>query len=81
MHGGVKFYRVAPKAARQYVERDCARYDDYYLAEGLGIAMRFVATPVSEEHGGETGADDDRHPRHDRPRSIPCSRRGSPHRQ
>ncbi len=43
MHGGVKFYRGAPKAARQYVERDCARYDDYYLAEGDGIAMRFVA--------------------------------------
>ena len=43
MHGGVKFYRGAPKAARQYVERDCARYDDYYLTEGDGIAMRFVA--------------------------------------
>ncbi len=43
MHGGVKFYRGAPKAARNYVERDCARYDDYYLAEGDGIAMRFVA--------------------------------------
>jgi exodeoxyribonuclease V alpha subunit len=43
VHGGVKFYRGAPKAARQYVERDCARYDDYYLAEGDGIAMRFVA--------------------------------------
>ncbi|GEP37513.1 hypothetical protein NPS01_11760 [Nocardioides psychrotolerans] len=45
MHGGVKFYKGAAKAARQYVERDCARYDDYYLAEGQGIAMRFVATP------------------------------------
>ncbi len=43
MHGGVKFYRGVPKAARNYVERDCARYDDYYLAEGDGIAMRFVA--------------------------------------
>lgn len=43
MHGGVKFYRGAAKAARTYVERDCARYDDYYLAEGDGIAMRFVA--------------------------------------
>jgi exodeoxyribonuclease V alpha subunit len=43
VHGGVKFYRGAPKAARRYVERDCARYDDYYLAEGDGIAMRFVA--------------------------------------
>ena len=49
MHGGVKFYRGAAKAARTYVERDCARYDDYYLAEGDGIAMRFVA----EAHGGD----------------------------
>lgn len=43
VHGGVKFYRGAAKAARNYVEKDCARYDDYYLAEGDGIAMRFVA--------------------------------------
>lgn len=43
MHGGVKFYRGGAKAARKYVERDRARYDDYYLAEGDGIAMRFVA--------------------------------------
>lgn len=43
MHGGVKFYNGAAKPARTYVERDCARYDDYYLAEGDGIAMRFVA--------------------------------------
>lgn len=50
MHGGAKFYRGAPKAARNYVERDCARYDDYYLAEGDGIAMRFVAeaTPAGD---------------------------------
>src|SRR5690242_4594872 len=44
VHGGVKFYRGAPKAARAYVEQDCARYDDYYLTEGDGIAMRFAAT-------------------------------------
>lgn len=43
MHGGVKFYRGAPKAARAYVEQDCARYDDYYLTEGDGIATRFGA--------------------------------------
>jgi len=53
VHGGVKFYSGAPKAARQYVQRDCARYDDYYLAEGLGIAMRFVAEA--------TGGDSERH--------------------
>ncbi|WP_318152165.1 MobF family relaxase [Nocardioides hwasunensis] len=39
----MKFYRGTPKAARTYVEQDCARYDDYYLAEGAGIAMRFAA--------------------------------------
>ena len=44
MHGGVKFYRGAPKAARIYVEQDCARYDDYYLTEGDGIARRLAAT-------------------------------------
>ena len=44
MHGGAKFYRGAPRAARTYVEQDCARYDDYYLTEGDGIARRFVAT-------------------------------------
>lgn len=43
MHGGVRFYRGGAKPARNYVEKDCARYDDYYLAEGDGIAMRFVA--------------------------------------
>jgi hypothetical protein len=48
VRGGVKFYRGAAKAARTYVERDCARYDDYYLADGDGIAMRFVA----EANGG-----------------------------
>jgi hypothetical protein len=43
VHGGVKFYRGAPKAARAYVEQDCARYDDYYLTEGDGVARRFAA--------------------------------------
>ena len=45
MHGGVKVYRGNPAAARNYVEADHARVDDYYLAEGTGLAMRFVATP------------------------------------
>lgn len=49
MHGGVKFYRGAAKAARTYVERDCARYDDYYLTEGDGIAMRFVVQKKTRE--------------------------------
>ena len=45
MHGGVKFYRGAAKAARAYVESDHSRADDYYLAEGSGLAQRLVATP------------------------------------
>ncbi len=45
VHGGVKFYRGAAKAARAYVERDRSRADDYYLAEGSGAAARLTATP------------------------------------
>ncbi len=44
MHGGVKFYRGAARAARAYVEQDRSRADDYYLAEGAGVAERLVAT-------------------------------------
>ena len=43
MHGGVKFYRGAAAAARAYVEADHSRADDYYLAEGSGVAERYVA--------------------------------------
>ncbi len=43
MHGGMKIYRGAAAAARHYVEADRSRADDYYLAEGSGVAMRFVA--------------------------------------
>ena len=48
MHGGVKFYRGSAGAARSYVEADRSRADDYYLAEGTGLAERYVATPTSE---------------------------------
>ncbi len=48
MHGGVKFYRGSPGAARSYVEADRSRVDDYYLAEGTGLATRYVATPTTE---------------------------------
>ena len=51
MHGGVKVYRGAPSAARNYLEADRSRADDYYLAEGTGIARRFTAgldAPVVE---------------------------------
>ncbi len=52
MHGGVKFYRGAAKAARDYVERDRSRADDYYLGEGTGVAARLTATPEGVEHAG-----------------------------
>ncbi len=45
MHGGVKFYRGSAAAARSYLETDHSRADDYYLAEGSGVAERYVAVP------------------------------------
>ena len=50
VHGGVKFYRGSATAARAYVEADRSRADDYYLAEGTGLATRYVAER-SAEHG------------------------------
>ena len=50
MHGGMKIYRGAAAAARHYVEADRSRADDYYLAEGSGVAMHMVATPEGTEH-------------------------------
>src|SRR3954454_3393243 len=44
MHGGMKIYAGPPAAARQYLEADRGRADDYYLAEGAGIARRYTAT-------------------------------------
>ena len=52
VHGGVKFYRGAAKAARAYVERDHSRADDYYLAEGTGVASRIKATSDGPDHAG-----------------------------
>jgi exodeoxyribonuclease V alpha subunit len=43
MQGGMKIYAGAPAAARNYVEADRGRADDYYLAEGTGVARRFTA--------------------------------------
>jgi exodeoxyribonuclease V alpha subunit len=53
VHGGVKFYRGSAGAARSYVESDRSRVDDYYLADGTGIATRYVATapPVTGGYG------------------------------
>ena len=42
MRGGVKVYRGSSAAARCYVEADRSRVDDYYLAEGTGIAERLA---------------------------------------
>jgi hypothetical protein len=46
VHGGVKVYRGAASAARAYVESDRSRVDDYYLAEGTGLARKFDASPA-----------------------------------
>jgi exodeoxyribonuclease V alpha subunit len=43
MHGGMEIYAGAPAAARHYVEADRGRADDYYLAEGTGVARRSTA--------------------------------------
>ncbi|WP_246166204.1 MobF family relaxase [Nocardioides psychrotolerans] len=53
----MKVYRGNPAAARSYVEADHARVDDYYLAEGTGLAMRFVATPDGVEAVGALDGD------------------------
>src|SRR3954451_18379174 len=39
----MKGYTGAPAAARHYVEAGRGRADDYYLAEGTGIARRYAA--------------------------------------
>jgi exodeoxyribonuclease V alpha subunit len=57
VHGGVKFYRGAARAARNYVERDRSRADDYYLGDGTGIAARLAATPDSVEGAGSMGGE------------------------
>ena len=45
MHGGMKPYCGSPAGARNYVEAGRVRADDYYLAEGTGVAERLVAPP------------------------------------
>jgi exodeoxyribonuclease V alpha subunit len=57
MHGGVKIYRGAATAARQYVEADRGRADDHYLAEGTGIAERLIGTPDSVERAPSLDGD------------------------
>jgi exodeoxyribonuclease V alpha subunit len=43
VHGGAKIYHGSAAAARNYVEADRSRADDYYLTEGSGVAQRLVA--------------------------------------
>ena len=50
MHGGMKVYRGSAAAARNYLEADRSRADDYYLAEGTGVARRFTAGPDGPMH-------------------------------
>jgi exodeoxyribonuclease V alpha subunit len=58
MHGGLKVYRGSPDAARSYVEADRGRADDYYLAEGTGVAERYAASPTrGVRHGGTLTGD------------------------
>jgi exodeoxyribonuclease V alpha subunit len=57
MHGGLKVYRGSPSAARNYVEAGRGRADDYYLAEGTGIAERYVASPEGVRAGGTLTGD------------------------
>ncbi|MDZ5661405.1 MobF family relaxase [Nocardioides sp. S-58] len=62
----MKFYRGSASAARSYVEADRSRVDDYYLAEGTGVAERYVATRPGDaggrgvaavQHGGTLDGD------------------------
>ncbi len=53
MHGGVKFYRGSAAAARSYVEADHSRADDYYLAEGSGLAEHYTAGPGAVRRVGD----------------------------
>src|SRR5665647_926343 len=54
MHGGLKVYRGSPAAARSYVKADRGRVDDYYLAEGTGVARRYLASPDAVVRQGGT---------------------------
>ncbi|MEJ7831659.1 MAG: MobF family relaxase [Nocardioides sp.] len=48
----MKIYRGSASAARTYVEADRSRVDDYYLAEGTGLAERFVAVSAAGDAAG-----------------------------
>jgi exodeoxyribonuclease V alpha subunit len=55
----MKFYRGSGKAARAYVESDHHRADDYYLAEGSGIAQLISIRGATGEVLPAVGMDGD----------------------
>ncbi len=57
MHGGVKFYRGSAAAARSYVEADHSRADDYYLAEGSGLAEHYAVVVADDASATERRPD------------------------
>ncbi|HET8603770.1 MAG TPA: MobF family relaxase [Marmoricola sp.] len=50
----MRFYHGSAKAARCYLEADRSRVDDYYLAEGTGLATHYVAAPSGAAADGGT---------------------------
>jgi exodeoxyribonuclease V alpha subunit len=58
MHGGLKMYRGSAAAARSYLEVDRGRADDYYLAEGTGLAEHYVASSESVRQVGTLSGDE-----------------------
>ncbi|WP_460792992.1 MobF family relaxase [Nocardioides maradonensis] len=54
----MKFYTGSPKAARAYVEADHSSTDDYYLAEGTGLADRLIATPDGVTSASSMGGEE-----------------------
>jgi len=58
VHGGVMFYRGSAGPARNYLESDRSRADDYYLAEGSGIGQRYVGTNDGPAGEGEVSVHD-----------------------
>ena len=56
MRGGIKFYKGNPAGARAYLEADHSRADDYYLAEGSGVAERYVVEGAVRAAGPMDGA-------------------------
>lgn len=59
----MKFYRGSGKAARAYVESDHHRADDYYLAEGSGIAQLIGIRGGTGEVSPAVGMDGDTYER------------------